>query len=95
MGRVQLAIALRKPKFRVASTQNIPPFFSHPISAGKIYQPDLYRYGPDGEPKVTLADVCDANEILMIDAENQHRAEREAEERARRNSRGARSRGKR
>ena len=95
MGRVQLAIALRKPKFRVASTRNIPPFFAHPISAGKIYQPDLYRYGPDDEPKVTLADVCDANEILMIDAENQHRAEREAEERARRNSRGARSRGKR
>lgn len=46
--------------------------------------PDLYARRDDGDPLVDLADVCDANEILMVQAENQRRSHQSARDRARR-----------
>ena len=44
---------------------------------------DLRRRGDDGEPLVTLDDICTFNEILLVDAENERRAHKAAQKRAR------------
>ena len=88
---IQSRFTSSRPGYTPVRTRNIDPFFAHPVEAGRIYQPDLYRRREDGEPVVSLKDVCDANEILMVAAENQRRAERDAETKARaRNARGRR-----
>lgn len=43
--------------------------------------PDLYALRPDGDPLVTIDDVADANEILLVRAENERRAYRASERR--------------
>ena len=41
--------------------------------------PDLKQRDASGEPLVTLDDVCDANEILLVRYENERRAQKAAE----------------
>ena len=43
---------------------------------------DLKRRDHDGQPLLDLADVADMNEILIVRAENQRRAQRHAERQA-------------
>ena len=42
---------------------------------------------PNGDPMLDLADLCDMNEILIVDAINQDRANRVAEQKAKRKNR--------
>ncbi len=48
---------------------------------------DLFTRRADGQPTVSLADVYDANEILAVRYENEHRAREAAERKAKRTGR--------
>ena len=43
---------------------------------------DLKKRLPNGDPLIDLADVCDANEVLLRRAENERRARDRAEQKA-------------
>ena len=68
--------------YRPAHTVNIAPFFANPIDAGLCTLTDLKSRGDDGEPRLSIDDVCDLNEILLVRAENQWRANRAGEAKA-------------
>ena len=58
---------------------NIDPFFASPIDAGLCSLTDLKTLRQDGNPLLSLAEVCDLNEILAVRYENERRAHKSAE----------------
>ena len=49
-------------------------FFLVGVEAGFYTLPNLKERLPDGQPKVTLADVCDVNEYIEVKQEIERRA---------------------
>ena len=57
------------------------------MKSGLCRMTDLDTTKPNGDPMVDLADLCDMNEILIVDAINQNRANVAAEKKAKRKNR--------
>ena len=62
---------------------NLNPFFAAPVAARLCKLTDYDERLPNGEPKLPLDKVCDLNEILIVDHENQVRAQKHAERKSR------------
>ena len=71
-------------KFTPARYRNLEPFFAHPIVAKLCNLTDIRTRGADGDPITDLADICDYNEMLIIQAENQRRAQKASEKKGKR-----------
>jgi len=65
---------------------NIHPFFAGPLGERLVSMAELKRTLPSGAPLIELDDVADMVEILRVRAENEHRAHKAAEAKARRKS---------
>ena len=78
LGRARVGVTPPRPRFSVASTVNIEPFFGHPVAAKLCTLKDLKSRRPDGDPVLDLADVCDLNEILIIESHNEAAASKAA-----------------
>ena len=66
-------------KFTPARHRNVEPFFAHPVAAKLCKLSDIRNRGRDGDPIIDLAGVCDLNEFLIVQAENERRAQKAAE----------------
>lgn len=56
----------------------------------KLQELDMRR--PDGDPVIDLATVCAYNEAMIIECENNRRAQKAAEDKAKRNRKRGRGR---
>ena len=75
------------------STRNVEPFFSVLFAARLISPDQLHERLPCGRPRLTLADLCNLHETLLVEAENQRRATSKAEQDAKiKNFSGSRTR---
>jgi len=75
VGRDRVPHSLGPEAEPAAVTVNIDPFFANPIAARMLAREKLDEVKPDGDPVVTLEAVCDMNETLLVEAENQRRAQ--------------------
>jgi len=62
---------------------NLHPFFAGPLGERLVSIAELKTLLPSGAPLIELDDVADLVEILQVRAENEHRAHKAAEAKAR------------
>ena len=82
MVRHPLGVPTPKPGFSVAKSLNLDSFFWAPIQAGFCAPADLKIPLPSGDPKYDLADFCDFNEVLILQAVNEDKARKSAEQKS-------------